>query len=525
MAKPQAFLASGGNMIKQVDFVNRHKKIIDKKYRHFDPTLTEGAAIKFSNQVIFNPDNVRRYRFFPIINYLQHQKKYRRRRGRLRAHIKDKVRPIALVAHRDALVFAAYADKLQQPYENYLINHELVKLPTAYRKKLRSSNIGAAKEVFDFIVDCDGCWIIKGDFRGFFDNVRHRILLKNLCNVLGVEKLSPDWQAVYKAITKYRYVMSEDLNKAIKLSGLKNNGDGPYISERRQIKELQDLGKLKIHGPNQIGIPQGTSLSAMLANVYMIEFDETMLHVTKSVNGLYRRYSDDFVVVVPKKRLNTTEVNAFVKEIISTSHNLTNLVISEEKTKIFAYNRDEGNSISLFGQVPDAKKAVWFDYLGFIFNGHTVRMRDKGIYKFHYRGKKAINRFLRIENDREKIAEGKWNPNTEKQRIVWHGGDHIFQTVTQVPKKIQYQHRMQWTIENMNRNSTESKIATKMYLSGRRYGEEFSMVGYAKRAQSILENNHGKYDVEVLSQILRQLRKNQLRVNSIRKNNDSQKLT
>lgn len=69
----------------------------------------------------------------------------------------------------------------------------------------------------------------------------------------------------------------------------------------------------------------------------------------------------------------------------------------------------------------------------------------------------------------------------------------------------------------MDRNLTEVKLSTRMYLSGRRYGEYFSMVGYAKRAQSILENNREQYEVQVLSQITWQLHVNQVRVHKIRK--------
>lgn len=110
--------------------------------------------------------------------YSQKQARYHRSRGHLRAHLKNKVRPIALVAHRDALIYATYSGKLEEPYEEYLSNHNLERVPTAYRKKLKHANINAAKEVFDFIVDSEKCWIIKGDFQGFFDNLRHKILKK-----------------------------------------------------------------------------------------------------------------------------------------------------------------------------------------------------------------------------------------------------------------------------------------------------------------------------------------------------------
>ena len=47
-------------------------------------------------------------------------------------------------------------------------------------------------------------------------------------------------------------------------------------------------------------IPQGSSISAVLANIYMIEADKKINEYVVSLGGMYRRYSDDFIVVVPK---------------------------------------------------------------------------------------------------------------------------------------------------------------------------------------------------------------------------------
>lgn len=42
-------------------------------------------------------------------------------------------------------------------------------------------------------------------------------------------------------------------------------------------------------------------MSAVPANIYMMEFDKTIISKISCENVLYRRYSDDIVVVCPKE--------------------------------------------------------------------------------------------------------------------------------------------------------------------------------------------------------------------------------
>ena len=51
------------------------------------------------------------------------------------------------------------------------------------------------------------------------------------------------------------------------------------------------------------GIPQGTPISATLANLYMIDFDELIYNITSSVDrpAFYQRYSDDIILICERK--------------------------------------------------------------------------------------------------------------------------------------------------------------------------------------------------------------------------------
>jgi len=501
--------------------MKRSKKVIEKRYSQFDTALTVKSAEKFLRSTVLKTKKVEKYRFYPFIIYKKKKIRYHRTKNKLRAHVKIKERPISLVAHRDALIYVAYAEKLSHEYEVYLREYGIEYIPTAYRKGLHYSNITAAKEVFDFIVDSNNCWIIKGDFKGFFDNIRHKILYSSVCKILNVDKLEPDWNAVIKSLTKYRSVDKDELISALNRTNIKYDKKGPYINERQEIEQLISKGGLIIKGPNQIGIPQGTSLSAVLANVYMIDFDEVIKKLVESKKGLYRRYSDDFVIVIPKKELSENQIRSFSDEVKTYSKEITKLTIETEKTKIFSYTADSSTKMALMKLDSNIHYyGAWFDYLGFIFNGDTVRLRDRSIYKFHYKGKKAIHLMNRIKNDRRKIVSNSIPEPYEKSRMVWKSGQHVFENTSQYSKQKNYEKRIFQTRKNINYNLTHSGLVSRIYLTSRRYGERYSMVGYAKRAQKIMSNNSNRYDVDVLEQVERQIHKNQRDEHRLRVSNE-----
>ncbi|OAB33137.1 hypothetical protein PMSD_15605 [Paenibacillus macquariensis subsp. defensor] len=60
---------------------------------------------------------------------------------------------------------------------------------------------------------------------------------------------------------------------------------------------------IKPHSDN-FGVPQGSAISAVLSNIYMLDFDKIVNDNVTEKNGLYMRYSDDFIVILPKDNLD-----------------------------------------------------------------------------------------------------------------------------------------------------------------------------------------------------------------------------
>jgi hypothetical protein len=108
--------------------------------------------------------------------------------------------------------------------------------------------------------------------------------------------------------------------------------------------------------PDRKGIPQGSPISALLSNIYMMEFDEQISKYVKAYGGSYLRYCDDILLILPgsKESEAIRVVGEKVKEI--------RLEIQESKTEVCRF----GNSIN--GYRADRP----LQYLGFIFDGQNI---------------------------------------------------------------------------------------------------------------------------------------------------------
>jgi len=94
-----------------------------------------------------------------------------------------------------------------------------------------------------------------------------------------------------------------DRNKLFDAIGV--SAKQPPRGGRRRLCEPADFRR-KVRGanlissnPNRFGIPQGTAISALLSNVYMLNFDEAAKRFASSRGGKYMRYCDDMLFILP----------------------------------------------------------------------------------------------------------------------------------------------------------------------------------------------------------------------------------
>lgn len=158
-------------------------------------------------------------------------------------------------------------------------------------------------------------------------------------------------------------------------------------SKRYQVDDDGEF-KLNLNGEKiarDFGIPQGTPISALLSNIYMIPFDEKISTLIDT-DGLYRRYCDDIIVVCPKDRY--VDIRSCIYDAIKERK----LEIQRRKTQTFHLQKKEYSF--LLGQEFDVginynKKLT---YLGFEFDGHTVFLKSASLSNYYRKMKRGTRR-------------------------------------------------------------------------------------------------------------------------------------
>lgn len=362
---------------KIIKWVNDEKTIQKSKkpYSHFDYKTDISQCWKY----ISNPENIEKHGFYPFIHYKQTQIKYSKKTGK-----KLKVRNICYAAHIDSCIYQYYSFLLNDMYNSRVKLDNIDNVSVAYRTDLGKSNIHFAKQAFDFIRKWDSCFIMIGDFTDFFDTLSHVYLKQQICNLMQVKELPNDYYAVFKNVTKYSMVELSDLLQLNKLNdtpaGRKRINNKEKIISTEEFRNNKSLNK---KNQNSYGIPQGSPISALLANIYMLECDKEIHEFVKQNNGFYMRYSDDFMIIIPDVKIS--EMKAIYSTIKNILSSIPNLKLQPQKTQIYSYsNCIVKNKGKLFdNNLDDSNKLI--NFLGFSFDGKNIFIRDKTVSKYYYR--------------------------------------------------------------------------------------------------------------------------------------------
>ena len=377
-----------------------------KNYVHFDFRKTS----KSIENIIKNPEIVTRHGFFPFLRFDMNLNKYKRSNGNDHKIVIDKVRNIYYASHIDIYIYQYYAAILNDKYNEYATMHGFSDVALAYRNcKNGKCNIDFAKEVFEFIINANKSYIYVGDFSHFFDNLDHKLLKKMIQKVQGTNNLSSDEYAVYKSITKYAYIKLETIKDDKKMS----YGELKKLPKLFTNEGFHELKKKKsVHvNTNKYGIPQGSSISAIYANVYMIDFDEIMNRYVSDLGGIYRRYSDDIIAVIPVQSPQQLgkideEFTAYVNKNIE---NLSRVDINPDKTEKYKFL--EGKMLDFLGGA-----STKLQYLGFSFDGYYVAIRESSLQRFYAKAYKKIKR-IQLPQFAKGFPAGK--------RAVYKGFTHL----------------------------------------------------------------------------------------------------
>ena len=348
----------------------------ERRYKHFDlPLVNREQVFDFSKEDA-------PHRFLPLLGFNDLKRRFVRLKGEngewlrnpggafIRVE-KPKLRPIRFASHRDAACPQAYAEHLTPSYERALALDGTSASVLAYRQG-GGTNIHHAKALFDEITSRRDCTVIAIDISGFFDCLDHRQLRGEVAGLLGVVRLNGHHATVWKSVTRYSWVETEDIDKLI---GRRRNSNGRVCSPADSAAHVRGrgLGLVRTHD-QPFGIPQGTPVSGLYANIYLRTFDREMSRWCASQGGSCRRYSDDIAVILPPGS-KTPHVVGIVEKMLADFC----LAMSAEKTDTADFKAGVLTS------------ATPIQYLGFTFDGHKKIIRQSSLDAYRSKMRRGIH--------------------------------------------------------------------------------------------------------------------------------------
>ena len=333
-----------------------------KKYAHFDSKKQPSFWLDY----IRDPQKIIHHGFYPFIHYELKIWKY----DNIKKDTKTKPRDINYSSHIDRYIYEHYNHILNKMYNLFAKENRINKCAVAYRNNLHQNNITIAKEVFNFVYSNDDLLIIISDFTKYFDKINHAYLKERLMEVLKVKKLTDDWYKVFRSVTRYSSI---DLNKIIEESGKTSK----EIRSSIRLENLHSLKKFLVINKSGIGVPQGSSISSTLSNVNLIKYDRFINDFITSRKGIYKRYCDDAIFILPAK--HETE---FFEVYNNLNNEVPGIEINSEKIQKYYYKNKQ--------IIDENMNPTWLKYLGFQFNGKVKRIREKTITAFYLKAYRSI---------------------------------------------------------------------------------------------------------------------------------------
>jgi hypothetical protein len=370
--------------------------------------------------------------FLPFVKILTKTPRYKWQESEKSYGLETKIRPIAFASHFDSYIYAFYSFALTEAYQDYIKLKGFDECVLAYRSDLDGKcNIQFAKEAFDAVKEKlnngKEASAIALDITGYFDNIDHFTLKEKWCKILDEDELPKDQYKVFRSLTKYSYINRNSLLRHFDIN-LKHVSEwnslldlipdsiaGASFKEKFDLLRREKLlvtnlpKKLSSGDLSYRGIPQGSPMSAVLSNIYLIDFDEKMYLLSKKLNFTYRRYCDDILIVC-----DPNDVNFINDEILKEIGNYS-LVIQPKKTELISFRETLSGKIRGFNQkkINDLNPTINTEtekrffknlqYLGFEFNGENIYIRPGSLSRYFRKMKgRIIKSIMMAYSDKSK---------------------------------------------------------------------------------------------------------------------------
>jgi len=376
-----------------------------KHYPHFDKPIRPNDIEK----LVRDPAAVARNSFYPFMRFEEKWQPFRDKQG---GKPDKKVRELRFASRRDAYIYSYYRHILREPYEVALAARGLGENVIAYRKLATpegkgKSNIDFALDAFNVIRGYGNAAVVTLDISKFFESIDHELLRQKWCGLLGATELPHDHAAVFRAITRYAIVDRDAAYERLGYLTWQTKGSSRipvyttgFKDMPRQLCTNADFRE-KICGKggavaslietnkNDFGIPQGSPISDMLANLYLIDFDSALKAYVDAIGGAFFRYSDDIIIVIPGGEAEAVAARDFAMTEIQ-KHG-SQIVIKAKKTSVLKYFPAPGGQG--FEKLHGEQGENGLEYLGFRYDGKAAYLRDATLSRLY----RKVTRSIRAE--------------------------------------------------------------------------------------------------------------------------------
>lgn len=368
-------------------------------YLHFDAPVGRQKA----SSLVSNPQRVATHSFMPFVSYTIESSKVFEDPTTSKLIKKSKQRAISYSSHMDSHIYSFYADVLSEQYEKELLKFDLTNEILAFRATGKS-NVDFAANAFSEIKKRGACGVVALDVTGFFDNLDHVILKKRWSSLLGKSSLPKDHYQIYRSLTRYAKVDRELVYKEFDISLHNPKHDRFRICTPEEFRlRVRGKGLINIHSKN-FGIPQGTPISALLSNIYLLEVDIKIKSFLSSINGKYYRYCDDMLFIVPIENTKSVadKIIALLDEV--------KLQINNSKTEIREFQIKDGR---LTSDRP-------LQYLGFTYDGQRILIRSAALSRYAERMKKGVGlaKATMISRNKRRVERGQTPKDLYKKKLL-----------------------------------------------------------------------------------------------------------
>jgi len=334
--------------------------------------------------------------YYPFIRIILTSPRYKWSDAESRRILQIKPREICYASHFDALRYSWYSTILSYGYEKILGRSNYNEAVLAYRKLPgKPSNIDFAFKAFKEIKDFGNCVALAFDISKFFPTINHEVLYQSWITVLkevypNIDRLPKEHYKLFESLTCFQFVekdVTDDLFAHNITSGKVNRLCTPrefrdFLRSTKAITSNPNFNKDRKLGG---GIPQGSPVSAVLANISLINFDNELYQQVSDLGGRYYRYSDDILIISPigEEFKLVSVVENLIQKI--------NLSLND-KTDIIWFNNIEGTIVST--NADGNRKTL--QYLGFETNGQNVYIRSSSFSRYHSKVRRLVNRAVNM---------------------------------------------------------------------------------------------------------------------------------